>query len=287
MRSKLFVPGSRPELFNKAMGSAADGLSFDLEDAVAINVKSQAREHVREFLGQPLNTAKKIIVRINAQDTKFYLDDLQAMVECQVDIINLPKVESREQIIRLANDLQELEQACGRTSPIQILANIESPRGLRLAAEIAGAHGRVMGLQLGFADLLEPLGIDRHEPDVIHPLQLSVRLAAGEAGIDAYDAAYPSIKDGALYAAEAHYARQLGFTGKSCIHPTQIDMANAAFLPSAAEIAKAQRIVAAAEQATADGVGAYQVDGQMVDGPFVVRAEQVLLQARQAGLLQL
>ncbi len=287
MRSKLFVPGSRPELFNKAMGSAADGLSFDLEDAVAINVKSQAREHLRKFLGQPLNTAKKIIVRINAQDTKFYLDDLQAMVECQVDIINLPKVESREQIIRLATDLQKLEQACGRTSPIQILANIESPRGLRLAAEIAGAHGRVMGLQLGFADLLEPLGIDRHEPDVIRPLQLSVRLAAGEAGIDAYDAAYPSIKDGALYAAEAHYARQLGFTGKSCIHPTQIDMANAAFLPSAAEIAKAQRIVAAAEQATADGVGAYQVDGQMVDGPFVVRAEQVLLQARQAGLLQL
>ena len=175
MRSKLFVPGSRPELFNKAMGSAADGLSFDLEDAVAINVKSQAREHLRKFLGQPLNTAKKIIVRINAQDTKFYLDDLQAMVECQVDIINLPKVESREQIIRLATDLQKLEQACGRTSPIQILANIESPRGLRLAAEIAGAHGRVMGLQLGFADLLEPLGIDRHEPDVIRPLQLSVR----------------------------------------------------------------------------------------------------------------
>ncbi|MBK5000239.1 CoA ester lyase [Pseudomonas sp. S31] len=286
MRSKLFVPGSRPELFDKAMGCAADALSFDLEDAVAAGSKVQAREQLRDYLSRPRLTDKTLIVRINAQDTAYYADDLRALVNCNIDIVNLPKVESAEQIIRLAEDLQQLEAQCRRTSPLKILANIESPRGLRLASEIAAAHPRVMGLQLGFADLLEPLGIDRHEPRLIQAIQLTVRLAAGEAGIAAYDAAYPSIKDPALYAAEARYARQLGFTGKSCIHPTQIEMANEAFLPSDAEIEKARRIVAAAEQAAADGMGAYQVDGQMVDGPFVVRAEQILLQARQAGLLQ-
>lgn len=286
MRSKLFVPGSRPELFDKAMDSAADGLSFDLEDAVAQNMKAQAREHLRHYLSQPRVSNKTLIVRVNAQDTSFYLDDLAALVPCHAHIINLPKVESADQVRRLADDLQRLEAECGRTSPLQILANIESPRGLRMAAEIASAHPRLMGLQLGFADLLEPLGIDRHEPSIIRTIQLSIRLAAGEAGIAAFDAAYPSIKDGELYAAEARHARQLGFVGKSCIHPSQIDMANQAFLPSGAEIEKAQRIVAAAAQAARDNVGVYQVDGQMVDAPFVVRAEQVLSQARHAGLLQ-
>ncbi|MFJ4256434.1 HpcH/HpaI aldolase/citrate lyase family protein [Pseudomonas monteilii] len=286
MRSKLFVPGSRPELFDKAMGSAADGLSFDLEDAVAQNMKAHAREQLRQYLSQHHASNKTLIVRINAQDTQYYQDDLAALVPCHVDIINLPKVESAEEVQRLADDLQRLEDECGRTTPLRILANIESPRGLRQATEIATAHPRVMGLQLGFADLLEPLGIDRHEPSIIRSIQLSVRLAAGEASIAAFDAAYPSIKDSGLYAAEAAYARQLGFTGKSCIHPTQIEMANQAFLPSGAEIEKSLRIVAAAAQAERDGIGAYQVDGQMVDGPFVVRAEQVLSQARQAGLLQ-
>lgn len=286
MRSKLFVPGSRPELFEKAMGSAADGLSFDLEDAVAQNMKVHAREQLSQYLAQQHSSNKTMIVRINAQDTPHYHDDLAALVHCHVDIINLPKVESAEEVRQLADDLQRLEDACGRTNPLRVLANIESPRGLRQAAEIAAAHPRVMGLQLGFADLLEPLGIDRHEPSIIRSIQLSVRLAAGEAGIAAFDAAYPSIKNSEAYAAEATYARQLGFTGKSCIHPTQIAMANHAFLPSNAEIEKSQRIVAAAAQAARDGIGAYQVDGQMVDGPFVVRAESVLAQARQAGLTQ-
>jgi citrate lyase subunit beta/citryl-CoA lyase len=142
-----------------------------------------------------------------------------------------------------------------------------------------------MGLQLGFADLLEPLGINRREATVIRQIQLSVRMAAGEANIAAYDAAFAAIKDPQAYREEARYARGLGFTGKSCIHPTQIDMANEAFMPSAEEIDRAQRFVAAADEAEAAGVGAYQVDGQMVDAPFVVRARMILDQARQAGLL--
>lgn len=290
MRSKLFVPGSRPELFEKALASRADGLSFDLEDAVAESAKAAARSELAKFLGglgDLAVTDKTLVVRINAQDSRHYHADLQALVGTRLDIINLPKVEGPEQLLQLVADLERLEQEQPSAANIRILANIESPRGLRRAAEIAGAHPRVMGLQLGFADLLEPLGINRRETAVIRQLQLSVRMAAGEAGIAAYDAAFAAIKDADAYAEEARYARGLGFTGKSCIHPSQIDMANEAFLPAAEEIDRAQRVIAAAVEAEAKGVGAYQVDGQMVDAPFVHRARIVLEQARQAGLLAL
>ncbi|NBB12570.1 CoA ester lyase [Pseudomonas sp. SLFW] len=285
MRSKLFVPGSRPELFEKALSSRADGVSFDLEDAVAESAKSEARAQLAGFLAHLPTTGKTIVVRVNGQDSAHYAADLEALVGTRLDIINLPKVESPEQILQLVADLERLERQHPSAANIRILANIESPRGLRLAAEIASAHPRVMGLQLGFADLLEPLGIDRRDTAVIRQLQLSVRMAAGEANVAAYDAAFAAIKDPDGYQEEARYARRLGFTGKSCIHPTQIDLANEAFLPSAEEIDRAQRFVTAADKADAAGVGAYTVDGQMVDAPFVIRARQVLEQARQAGLL--
>lgn len=285
MRSKLFVPGSRPELFEKALASRADGVSFDLEDAVAESAKSAARHQLATFLGQLPHTEKTLVVRINGLDSAHYLADLEALAGTRVDIVNLPKVESAAQILQLVADLERIERKAPSAANIRILANIESPRGLRLAADIACAHPRVMGLQLGFADLLEPLGIDRREATVIRQIQLSVRMAAGEANIAAYDAAFAAIKDPQAYREEARYARGLGFTGKSCIHPTQIDMANEAFMPSAEEIDRAQRFVAAADEAEAAGVGAYQVDGQMVDAPFVVRARMILDQARQAGLL--
>jgi citrate lyase subunit beta/citryl-CoA lyase len=285
MRSKLFVPGSRPELFEKALASRADGVSFDLEDAVAESAKSAARHQLATFLGQLPHTEKTLVVRINGLDSAHYLADLEALAGTRVDIVNLPKVESAAQILQLVADLERIERKAPSAANIRILANIESPRGLRLAADIACAHPRVMGLQLGFADLLEPLGINRREATVIRQIQLSVRMAAGEANIAAYDAAFAAIKDPQAYHEEACYARGLGFTGKSCIHPTQIDMANEAFMPSAEEIDRAQRFVAAADEAEAAGVGAYQVDGQMVDAPFVVRARMILDQARQAGLL--
>lgn len=285
MRSKLFVPGSRPELFEKALASRADGISFDLEDAVAESAKSTARGQLATFLNRLAPTEKTLVVRVNGQDTAHYQADLEALVDSRLDIINLPVVESPEQILQLVADLERLERQHSAVVKVRILANIESPRGLRRAAEIACAHPRLMGLQLGFADLLEPLGINRHETSVIRQIQLAVRLAAGEAGIAAYDAAFAAIKSVEAYREEARFARSLGFTGKSCIHPSQIDLANEAFLPGAEEIERARRVLAAAEDAEVAGVGAYTVDGQMVDAPFVQRARVIVEQARQAGLL--
>lgn len=279
MRSKLFVPGSRPELFTKALASAADGISFDLEDAVAPSAKADARKSLSEFLGHLPHTDKVIVVRINGQDSPHYQADLDALSSTALHIVNLPKVEHPDQVRELAERLQHWAR------PVKILANIESPKGLRLAAEIASAHPMLMGLQLGFADLFEPLGIERYEPAMVQQVQLAVRLAAGEAGIEAFDAAYAAIGNADGFRAEAEQARRLGFTGKSCIHPSQIAVANQAFVPDAAQIDRAQRVLAAAEQAERQGVGAYQVDGQMIDAPFVLRARVIVEQARRAGLL--
>ncbi|HTG10225.1 MAG TPA: CoA ester lyase [Candidatus Eisenbacteria bacterium] len=286
MRSKLFVPASRPELFAKALAGDADALSFDLEDAVQESRKADARRTLEEFLrqvsGQP--PGKILIVRVNGLTTPHFEADLRAVAWPGVDMINLPKPQSAEDVRAAAAALArvEAERRIGR--PIGILANIESPRGLRLALEIATAHPRVVGLQLGLGDLFEPYGIDRADARAVHATQLTVRVAAAEAGIWACDTVYGTVTDPEGFTREAEAARRLGFIGKSCIHPTQVPLANAVFRPSNAEIAAALRVVEAARGAERSGVGAYLVDGRMIDIPFVKRAEAILAAARRLGL---
>jgi citrate lyase subunit beta/citryl-CoA lyase len=285
MRSKLFVPGSRPELFAKAMKSEADGLSFDLEDAVDEARKDQARAELARFLrALPPNCGKVIIVRVNGLDTPHFERDLEAIVGPGLDIVNLPKPESGDDVRACAAALTKAERK-GKLEPIDILPNIESPRALRLAAEIATASPRVVGLQAGWGDLIEPLNIDRYNPAVIEAIQLQIRVAAGEAGVWAYDGAYANIQDPEGYRREAEAARRLGYLGKSAIHPTQVPIANAVFRPTDTEIAHSLKVVEAAEQAARNGVGAFTVNGKMVDAPFVRRAEAILELARKLGLI--
>ncbi|APV52209.1 CoA ester lyase [Betaproteobacteria bacterium GR16-43] len=276
MRCKLFVPGSRPELFAKAMAGEADALSFDLEDAVDESRKDEARKHVADFLRSlPSDRTKTIIVRVNGIDTPHFEKDVAAIRGPGLDLVNLPMVESAEQVRR----------AAAVTKDIGLMANIETAKGLRLAAEIAGAHPTVKGLQLGFGDLLEPLGIDRYNPTVILQFQLAVRLAAGESRVFAYDSAMANVKDLAFLRQEAEMARKLGFLGKSAIHPSQVAVINEVFRPSEAEIAHSLRVVESAKENVAKGVGAWMVDGKMIDAPFVVRAENILNLARRLKLL--
>jgi citrate lyase subunit beta/citryl-CoA lyase len=280
MRSKLFVPGSRPELFPKALASQADSLSFDLEDAVPETGKAEARRLVGQALQSSEFAASKkiLIVRVNGVGSPHFAADLAAVVGPRLDLLNLPKVESAADVRAAAQALAALESGRGLTRPIGILANIESPRGLRLAAEIAGADPRVAGLQIGYADLMEPLGIERSNASAVQQIQFAVRLAAGEAGLWAYDAAYGAIKDLDGYRAEALAAKRMGYLGKSCIHPTQIAVANEIFRPSDEEISFARRVIETAEKT---GAGAFTVDGRMIDAPFIKRARAVLAIARQ------
>jgi len=275
MRSKLFVPGSRPELFDKAWQSAADAISFDLEDAVADDRKSEARGYVAKALEHRAKSGKVAIVRVNPWGEPLFADDLEAVVRPGLDVVNLPKIESAEPILETARLLDRLERESGIGHRVGILANVETPRGLRMAAEIALAHERVVGLQLGFGDLFEPLGIERSALQLA-PVRLAVRLAAAEAGIDAFDGAFVGVADGEAFRMDAEAGRACGLAGKSCIHPSQINITNAVFLPRAAEIENARRIVAKADEMLARGVGAFMVDGVMADGPFIDRARAVL-----------
>jgi len=280
VRSKLFVPGSRPELFAKAFASAADAISFDLEDAVAAERKEGAREAVAAMLGGlPAERRQTVIVRVNALETPHFAADLAAIVRDGLDIVNVPKLESADEVRTVAELLAGLERARGLARPVRVLANIETPRGLRCAAEIAVADPRVAGLQVGFGDLFEPYGISRREHAAVAAIRLAVRLAAAEAAIPSYDGAFTDVADAAGFRAEAEAARRLGYAGKSCIHPSQIALANAIFRPSEAEIARARRILAAAEEKLAAGVGAFLLDGVMIDEPFIARARAVIAQA--------
>jgi citrate lyase subunit beta/citryl-CoA lyase len=263
MRSKLFVPGARPDLFQKALASEADALSFDLEDSVPIDGKVAARERLTEFLqsGSAHDCAKRLIVRINALYTPFGQDDLAALAGTATQMINVPKVETPE----------EVQAVAGATS-LPLLINIESPRGLRRTAELASAHPRVAGLQVGLNDLFAPLGIARGDRAHVHAALWQVRLAAGEAGCFAYDGAWPDIEDDAGFRAEAELAHSLGFIGKSCVHPRQVPIANMVFGESYSE-EEARRLLAAAETAEARGHGAFAFEGRMIDRPEVDRAK--------------
>lgn len=275
LRSKLFVPGSRPEFFPKALASAADAISFDLEDAVAEDRKAEARELVGRALASTEFAASRqvVIVRVNALGTPHFAADLAAVVSPRLDLLNVPKVESPDDIRAVAAAIAPIEKSRGLAQPVRLLANIESPRGLRRAAEIALADPRIAGLQLGLGDLFEPLGLDRTDAAAVHHVQLAVRLAAGEAGLWALDTGFGAIKDTDGYRREALQAKRLGYLGKTCLHPSQVAIANEVFRPTDDEIAQARRIVEAAREAKAKGLGAFLVDGRMIDPPFLRRAE--------------
>ncbi|MBU4611459.1 CoA ester lyase [Achromobacter sp. GG226] len=274
MKSKLFVPASRPELFDKAFASAADALSFDLEDAVAASRKGAAREALRAWLAQLAPPyEKKIIVRVNAPDTDDFADDLTRLAGLPVHLVNVPKLETAAQVQSTVAALD----AAGIAA--DLLITIETPGALAQATGIAKAHARVQGLQLGLADLFEPLGIDRHDPATLRQVMLTLRLAAGEAGKYVLDAAYANVGDPDGFRAEAMLSRRLGYLGKSCIHPSQIALANSVYGFSPEEIAHARRLVDESERQP--DTGAFLLDGKMIDAPFVRRARDILLAAGQ------
>lgn len=284
MRSKLFVPGARPELFAKALAGDADALSFDLEDAVAEARKAEARVAVANFVAGDavMQAAKLIIVRTNAADSPHFAADLAAVARPGVTLLNLPKIESAQALLAAVAMIEQAERANAVERPIGLLVNIETPRALADAAQIASAHPRVAGLQLGLGDLFEPHGIDRSDARNVHAAMFALRMAAAQAGVLAMDGAYAALDDDAGYREEAHMARRLGFIGKSCIHPRQVALANAAFAASDAELAQARRIVEAAQAAHAQSRGAFVVDGRMIDLPFLKRAQALLATARRS-----
>lgn len=278
MRSKLFVPCSRPDFFAKALAGDADALSFDLEDAVPAADKVAARARLVEWLRSDavIASAKTLVVRINAPDTPFFADDLAALSGLRVDILNLPKAETADAVRAVAVRMEATGIAAG------LLVNIESAFGMARAGTIARAHPRVMGLQVGLNDLFASLDIDRYDARHVHAALWAIRLAAGETSRLAYDGAWPDLADDDGFRAEAELARSLGYLGKSCIHPRQVAIANAVF-DRGDDLARAKRLLAAAAEAETLGRGAFVFEGAMADAPAIAAARETVRRASEAG----
>ncbi|MET4102501.1 (3S)-malyl-CoA thioesterase [Roseovarius sp. MBR-78] len=270
-RSVLYIPGSKERALEKARDLPADAIIFDLEDAVAPDAKAEARTTLAAALRQGGYGKRAKIVRINALSTEWGLADARAFAAAGADAILLPKVNA-------ASDIDTLSDIIGPDLPIW--AMMETPLSILGAREIA-AHARVAGLVAGTNDLAKDLRT-RAQPDRL-PLMLalqSIVLAARAARIVAVDGVYNRFKDEDGLRVECEQGRDLGFDGKTLIHPAQIETANTAFAPTEAEIELAERQIAAYEESRASGQGIAVVDGQIVENLHVVTAERILAQAR-------
>lgn len=281
-RSVLYIPASRARALEKAQTLACDAIIFDLEDAVAPDAKAEARDTLVQWLSDGDYGARAGLVRINGNDTEWYADDLAALCPQGPEAILLPKVNSAKDIIALAEVLDS-HPTCAGT---KIWAMMETPQGILNAADIAASHPRFAGMVMGTNDLLKDLG-GRSVPDrgpMVTALSLCV-LAARAHGLTIVDGVYNAFKDEAGLAAECKQGRDMGFDGKTLIHPAQLEVANAAFAPSEDEIALAERQIAAFEEVEAAGQGVAVVDGAIVENLHVETARNTLAKARAIAAL--
>jgi len=275
-RSVLYIPGSKERALDKARNLPADAIIFDLEDAVTPDAKAAARETLAAALAEGGYGARARIVRINALDTAWGADDVAALGEADVDAFLLPKVNS-------AADVQALADLLGADVPIW--AMIETPLGILNAAEIA-AHPRLAGFVAGTNDLAKELNC-RHRADRL-PMQVALQtmlLAAKAHDVIAVDGVYNQFKDDEGLRAECAQGRDLGFDGKTLIHPAQIEVTNTAFAPSEEEVDLARRQIAAFEEAQKSGQGVAVVDGKIVENLHVDTARRILAMASSVAAL--
>ena len=271
------MPGANARALDKARELPADGLIFDLEDAVAPDAKTAARAAVAAAVARGGYGRRELVLRVNALDTDWGADDLAAGAAMAVEAVLLPKVENAA---RVCDSVAVLERARAPVS-LAIWCMIETPRGVLAAAEIAAAHPRVAALVMGTSDLTKDLQA-RERPDRL-PLLMSLQfvlLAARAHGLVALDGVHLDLADEAGFAALCEQSRALGFDGKTLIHPKQIAPANTAFAPSSDEIARAKRIIAAHEAALATGKGIVVVDGRLVENLHVTAAQRAVALAK-------
>ena len=264
-RSVLYIPASKSRALEKARGLPVDAIIFDLEDAVAADEKVLARDTLREALTQDYGHRARI-VRINALDTVWGRDDAIAVGEMDCDAVLLPKVEHPEQIDALAEI----------TGDLPIWAMMETPRGMLNAAAIA-AHPKLVGMVMGTNDLAKELNA-RPRADRL-PMMAGLGhcvLAAKAEERLIIDGVYNAFKDEDGLRAECSQGRDMGFDGKTLIHPAQIDVANFAFAPSQEEVALARRQIAAFNLAQSKGLGVAVVDGRIVENLHVATAQETL-----------
>jgi (S)-citramalyl-CoA lyase len=274
-RNLLFVPGTRPDRFAKALAARPDMVTVDLEDAVIPPHKDEARARSMPLFEGAGADGIERVVRINGMRTPFGLKDLLAIVEhpSPPDAIMLPKVESADEV-RIADAL--LQRAA---RPVGLHVIIESNAGLEQARAIGGASPRIRSLLFGAVDMAAELGSAMDFTSMLYARSRVVHAAASH-GLDAIDVPYLDLEDEAGLAKECRRVRDLGFTGKAAIHPKQLATINAAFTPDAGRIDYARKVIAAFETAP-DGL--VVVDGKLIEIPVVRSARRTLALAAATG----
>jgi citrate lyase subunit beta/citryl-CoA lyase len=278
LRSLLFVPGNNERMLQRAGRAGADAIVVDLEDAVPAGEKRAARALVRRELARLAADGAPVFVRVSDVRSGRTREDVRAAVRAGLTGIVLAKAEQPQDLRHLDVLIREAELARGiRPGDIVTIPLIESPRAVLRCEEIARASDRVVALSVGGEDYSAALGV-RRDPGgaaLAHLRNVVVTVAAAYE-LAAIDTPYADFKDEAGLRTECGIARALGFSGKYVIHPAQVPAVHEAFSPSAAEVADAKRIVAAAGAGAKRGRGAVNVDGRMVDAPVVARARRVI-----------
>ena len=275
LRSVLYIPASRPRALDKARGLPVDAIIFDLEDAVSVDEKVASRAILAEALATGGYGTRLKIVRINAFDTEWGRADAKAAAEMGADAILLPKVSTPA-------DLDALAEI---TADIPLWAMMETPLGMLNAAAIAG-HPKLQGMVMGTNDLAKELQT-RHRADRL-PLQAGLGLcllAAKANGLVIVDGVYNAFKDDEGLKVECDQGRDMGFDGKTLIHPAQVDVTNTAFSPSEAEVELARRQIEAFNEVEASGQGVAVVDGKIVENLHVATARDTLAKVEAIAAL--
>src|SRR5579864_6486945 len=283
-RSRLYVPGSEPKYFVNAALHGADGVILDLEDSVHAGEKDAARLLVRNALRAVDFLRCERMVRIN--QLPLGLEDLDEIVPEAPDLILIPKVESSEQIIEADRRIAEIKSNYGITRPVWLMPIVESALGIEHALSIATASPQIVALTIGLEDYTADLGVVKSLAggESIYARQRVIN-AARAAGVQAIDSVFGDVGDLEGLRACALNSGALGFEGMGCVHPTQIPVIHEAFAPSAAEIERARKIVAAYDEAQEKGLGVVSLGSKMIDPPVVKRAVKVMAHAKAMGLV--
>ncbi|WNI18240.1 HpcH/HpaI aldolase/citrate lyase family protein [Actinacidiphila sp. ITFR-21] len=279
-RSALYLPGANERALQKAASLPADALILDLEDSVAPGAKATARDRVAAAAASGVYGHREVAIRVNAPGTPWHADDLRAAAEAGPDAVVVPKVDSPDTVRRTVAALE----AAGAPDRTAVWGMIETPGAVFEARAIAAASPRLTVLVLGTNDLAAELRAE-HVPGrapLLTALSL-VLLAARATGRSVMDGVYNDVRDLPGFEAETLQARQLGFDGKTLVHPAQLEPCNRIFAPAPAELDRSRRIIAAFEEATSQGRGVATVDGRMIENLHVEEARRLLALAEAIG----
>jgi len=278
LRSILFVPGNNMRMITKACTLPADAITLDLEDAVPFSEKETARIFIKDSIKMVKDSGTTVIVRVNGWSTGLIEEDLKFVIREGLDCIMLPKAESKNDVTQLDLLLSKLEKERNlESNSVGIIPTIETAKGVMNAWEIATASRRNIGITFGAVDFTRDLGVSPSKEgiEILYP-RAHIGIVARAAKIPAIDTVFTDLIDRKGLEEDCKLAKQLGYSGKNVIHPTQIELVNKIFAPTQEEVEWAKKVVPAFEEASKKGLGAISVDGRMVDLPVYEQAKNVL-----------